>query len=104
MNKITMNPVDREHWLENNPFFPNEEEYKGFINATMAAAEEDNPLCFSLSDLEGIEMEDIRQFSQAFTQDTGLSLVFQFYTCPDCGLLHCNITVEEFCKVGKEVF
>ncbi len=87
----------RQNWYDSNPFFFNKEGYENFITGMKAAAEEGHlPVCLKHEEPECLTMDDIKQFSQQFMQDTGLQIEFHLFTCKDCGRLHCHMVIDEY--------
>ena len=94
--KAMKNTKNKLKWFDNNPFFLNKDEYGEFVEKTTEAARQNNlPICFGHNDPESLTPNDIKQLSLAFRRDTGLNLDCQFYTCKDCGRLHCSLIVDQ---------
>ena len=91
-----MNETNNEQmWLENNPFFIDKYGYDGFIKEMIMAAQNGElPVCFDYQEADNLTLYDIKQFSQLFFRDAGLTLTCQLATCPDCGKLHCLLNVS----------
>ena len=91
-----MNNKTNKNWYDNNPFFHGKDAYDRFVEAMQMFAEEGElPKAYDLFKSESLTADDIKQFSQRFMRDTGLDVEFCFAICPDCGRLHCLMTVND---------
>ena len=98
-----MNDKTNENWYDNNPFFHGKDAYDSFVEAMLMFAEKDElPKAYDPFDPEALTGNDIKQLAQRFMQDTGLDVEFTFAACPDCGRLHCIMTVDKFPEGEKE--
>ena len=86
-----------------NPFFETKDAYDNFAEAMLYAADDGElPMCLEHNNLENLTMQDIKQFSNQFKQDTGLSIEFRLMTCDHCDRLHCLIIVDEATENEEE--
>ncbi len=100
---MTKQNTTKRNWDTDNPFFSCKEAYDEFVETMILAADyESLPMSYQVEQPETLTMNDIRQFSKRFKQDTGLNIEFNFSTCDHCDKLHCIMIVDELPEWKKE--
>lgn len=70
---------------------------KGYDELVAAMQNAELPVCLQHEDPmnAGITLNDLRDFSIQFREDSGLDIEFTFYTCTNCNRLHMLMIVKD---------